>query len=181
MRYADCGGLTAGERVGRERVRLAAAGMFVDGVGNGQVARRLRVSLMSVSRWRRAFDAGGVDGLASKGPGGARCRLDDGQLRELEAQLDAGPVAHGFAEDQCWTQARVAEVIAARFGVDYTPAGVGYLLHRMGWSVQVPARRAVERDEAAVAAWRQEQWPAIKGRRPAWGRGCASKMRPVRV
>ena len=181
MRYADSGGLTGRERAGRERVRLAAARMFVEGACNGRVAGELRVSLMSVSRWRRAFDAGGMDALASKGPGGARCKLTDAQLRELEAELDAGPAAHGFAEDQCWTQARIAEVIAIRFGVVYTAAGVGYLLHRMGFSVQVPARRAAERDEDAVGAWKDEQWPAIKGWRRTWGRGCASPTRPVRV
>jgi hypothetical protein len=36
------------------------------------------------------------------------------------------------------------------------------LLHRIGWSVQVPVRRAAERDEAAIAAWREEIWPVIK-------------------
>ena len=49
-----------------------------------------------------------------------------------------------------------------RFGVEYTVGGVHVLLHRIGWSVQVPARRAAERDEAAVAAWREETWPVIK-------------------
>ena len=181
MRYADSGGLTAKERAGRERVRLAAAQMFVDGASNGQVGEGLRVSLMSVSRWRRTFDAGGVDALASKGPGGAQCKLTDAQLQDLAAQLDAGPAAHGFTEDQCWTQARIAEVIATRFGVNYIPAGVGYLLHRMGFSVQVPTRRAAERDDDAVGVWKDEQWPAIKGWRRTWGRGCASKTKPVRA
>jgi transposase len=40
--------------------------------------------------------------------------------------------------------------------VEYTLAGLDVLLHRIGWSVQVPARRAAERDEAALASWRQE-------------------------
>ena len=30
---------------------------------------------------------------------------------------------------------------------------------RIGWSVQVPARRAAERDEAAIATSREETWP----------------------
>lgn len=30
------------------------------------------------------------------------------------------------------------------------------LLHRIGWSVPVPARRAAERDEARIAAWRED-------------------------
>ena len=107
--------------------------------------------------------------------------ITDAQLQDLAAQLDAGPAAHGFTEDQCWTQARIAEVIATRFGVNYTPAGVGYLLHRMGFSVQVPTRRAAERDDDAVGVWKDEQWPAIKGWRRTWGRGCASKTKPVRA
>ena len=47
------------------------------------------------------------------------------------------------------------------FGVEYTVAGLDLLLHRMGWSVQVPARQAAERDEEQVIAWREESWPEI--------------------
>ena len=56
--------------------------------------------------------------------------------------LDAGPAAWGW-KDQCWTLARIGELVRERFGVDYTLAGLDVLLHRMGWSVQVPARREV--------------------------------------
>jgi transposase len=59
-------------------------------------------------------------------------------LRELETALDAGPAASGGDEDQCWTLARIAEVITARFRVDYTLAGVDLLLHRIEWSLEVP-------------------------------------------
>ncbi len=56
-------------------------------------------------------------------------------------------------------------MIWRRFGAEYTLAGVDLLLHRIGWSVQFPARQAAERDEAAMAAWRQEVWPVVKERR----------------
>jgi transposase len=94
--------------------------------------------------------------------------------------LDAGPAAWGWA-DQCWTLARIGELVRRRFGVDYTLAGLDVLLHRIGWSVQVPARRAAERDEAAIAAWREEAWPVIKGRRRTWAPGSASRMSPARA
>jgi hypothetical protein len=55
------------------------------------------------------------------------------------------------------------------------------LLHRIGWSVQVPARRAAERDEAAIAAWREETWPVVKGRAADLGAWLASKMSPARA
>jgi Winged helix-turn helix len=71
----------------------------------------------------------------------------------LEAVLDAGPAASGWDEDQCWTLARVTEVIRHRITVEYTLAGAD-LLHRIGWRVQVPTRRAAEGNEARIAAWR---------------------------
>ena len=52
--------------------------------------------------------------------------------------------------------------------VDYTLAGLDLLLHRIGWSVQVPARQAAERDEEQIAAWKEATWPVIKGRRRTW-------------
>jgi transposase len=180
MRYPDGGGLTADERARREELRFAAADLIEAGASDLEIARLFRVTRMSVGRWRRALADGGRDALASKGPGGARCKLDPAQLKELEAVLDAGPAASGWDEDQCWTLARIAEVIHQRFGADYTLAGVCLLLHRMGWSVQVPARRAAERDEEKIAAWRDEQWPVLKGWRRTWAPGSASRTRRAR-
>ena len=181
MRYPDGGGLTAAERARREQVRLAAAELIEAGASDQEVAKRFRVTRMSANRWRRALAAGGRPAPASKGPGGACCRLTPARLRELETVLDAGPAAWGWDEDQCWTLARIAEVVRGRFGVDYTLAGLDLLLHRIGWSVQVPARQAAERDEARIARWRQEEWPVIKGRRRTWAPGSASKTSLARA
>src|SRR5881275_794362 len=124
MRYPDGGG-------------LAAAELMEAGASDREVARRFRVSRMSANRWRRALAAGGRAALASKGAGGARCKLSPSQLRELETVLEAGPAVWGWGEDQCWTLARIAEVIRRRYQADYTLAGVDLLLHRIGWSVQM--------------------------------------------
>jgi transposase len=180
MRYPDGGGLTAAERARREQVRLAAAEMIESGASDREVAKRFRVSRMSANRWRRALAAGGKAALASKGAGGAQCKLTPAQLGELEAVLDAGPAACGYL-DQCWTLARVADQVWQRFGVEYTLAGMDVLLHRLGWSVQVPARRAAERDEGKIAAWREETWPVIKGRRRTWAPGWSSKTNQARA
>jgi transposase len=181
MRYADGGGLTAAERARRERVRLEAAELIEAGASDLEVAKRFRVSRMSANRWRRALATGGRDALATKGPGGAKCKLSPAQLRELEAALDAGPAAWGWDEDQCWTLARITDLVRRRFRADYTLAGMDLLLHRIGWSVQVPARRAAERDEAAVVAWKQETWPVIKGKPDGRTPGWSSKTSPARA
>src|ERR1700751_2845491 len=152
MRYPDGGGLTAAERARREKVRLAAADMIEAGASDREVARRFRGSRMSANRWRRTLGAGGKAALASKGAGGARCKLSPAQLGELEAVLDAGPAAAGYA-DQCWTLARIADQAWRRFGVEYTLAGMDVLLHRIGWTVQVPARRAAGRGGGKIGRW----------------------------
>ncbi|RVU29090.1 transposase [Streptomyces antnestii] len=179
MRYPDGGGLAAEERVRRERVRLAAADLIEAGASDREVARRFRVTRMSANRWRRALAAGGRQALVSKGASGARSKLDASQLRVLEEVLDAGPAAAGWS-DQCWTLARIAEVMHRRFRVEYTLAGLDLLLHRIGWSVQVPSRKATERDEEKVAAWKDEQWPVIKRRRRTWAPGSASRTKQAR-
>ncbi|MFF7127225.1 winged helix-turn-helix domain-containing protein [Streptomyces sp. NPDC008240] len=180
MRYPDGGGLTAQERARREQVRLAAADLIEAGASDREVARRFRVTRMSSNRWRRALASGGRQALASKGPGGARCKLDARQLRLLETVLEAGPAASGWS-DQCWTLTRIAEMVRRRFSVEYTLAGLDLLLHRIGWSVQVPSRKATERDEAKIAAWKDEQWPVIKRGRRTWAPGSASRTKPARV
>jgi len=65
--------------------------------------------------------------------------------------------------------------------VEYTLAGTDLLLHRIGWSVEVPARRAAERDEARIAAWREETWPVVKGRWRTWAAGSSSKTSLARA
>jgi transposase len=133
--------------------------MFEQDMDPVLVAYQLRVSTKSAYQWR----AGGTVALASKGAGGAVCRLSPAQLVRLRAALDQGAAAWGWAEDQRWTLQRAATVIGRLFHVRYTLRGTSYLLHRMGFSPQVPARRAAERDEAAIAAWRDVTWGKLRG------------------
>src|ERR1039458_6326536 len=145
MRYPDSGGLSAEGRARREMVRLQAARMFEHEVRPVQVARCLRVSTKPAYQWRRRWRAGGQAALASRGPGGDRCRLSRAQLARLQAALDGGPAAWGWGEDQRWTLARVTTLTGGLFHVQYTPRGTSYLLHRIGWAPQVPVHRAMER------------------------------------
>lgn len=181
MRYPDNGGLSAKERAEREDVRLAAARMFEEGVRPSVIARALRVSMKSAYSWRRQWRAGGREALLSKGPGGELCRLSDEQLGWLRADLEAGPAGFGWVDDQRWTAARVADLVSAGYGVRYTDRGMAYLLHRIGFTPQVPVRRAAERDERAVQVWRDEVWPRVNRPRPPGEPGSSLRTRPVKV
>ena len=103
------------------------------------IAAELRVSERSVRRWRQAWQAAGPAGLASRGQA-ARCRLDERQLAALDVALEAGPLAAGW-EDQRWTLARVRDLVARKFRVQYTIPRIWYLLQRRGWTFQPETRR----------------------------------------
>jgi transposase len=144
-------------------VRLQAAHLFEQDVSAVQVAHRLRVSTKSAYQWRRRWRTGGEAALASKGAGGAVCRLNDGQVARLRAALEGGPAAWGWDQDQRWTLARVTTLIARLFHARYTLRGTSYLLHRLGFTPQVPVHRAAERDEQAIAVWRTTTWVKLRG------------------
>lgn len=176
MRYATGGGLTAWERERRERVRLDAAERFAWGEKSRTIATDLRVTERSVERWRRAWREGGAAGLVSKGPA-CLPRLSVEQFARLERELERGPLAHGFT-DQRWTLLRIKTVIGRLFHVGYTVQGVWKLLRRNGWSCQRPARRAIERDDAAVQVWKKQVWPRVEQRRRPAMAGSSSRTRP---
>lgn len=173
--------MDAAGRARREALRMQAAEMFTKEVSAAEVARRLRVSVRSVYRWRAVFDRGGMAALESRGPLGQRCRLSTKSQAKLAAMLDEGPAAHGWDEDQCWTGARVATLIGRKFHVSYTPGAAARLMRRLGFTPQQPVRRAVQRDEAAITAWKETTWPEVKSRRPRSGPGSASRTKPART
>ena len=157
--------------------RLAAADMFARGKRQVDVVSELGVSAQTASRWHRTFLAEGRAGLAGAGRAGRLRKLSDEQLAEVEQALVKGPRANGFPTEM-WTLARVADVIEAVTGVRYGQTQTWTILRdRLGWSRQRPARRAVERDDEAIATWVKQQWPRIKKAPGAAAPGSSSKTR----
>lgn len=159
------------DRAAMEAVRMAAAELFEQGRTQADIARLLATSPQNVSRWYLKWQRGGWEALVSAGPPGRTPRIDDEQLEAIRQALLAGARVHGFEQD-LWTLQRIATVIERVTGVRHHPGHVWYILRdRLGWSAQRPARRAVERDEDAIAAWIDNDWPRIKKTPPRTRRG----------
>ena len=146
-----------------EQRRRHAVAMMRRGMKPAAVAKALRVSLVSVGRWRKTARDGGAEALAAKPAHGRPRKLSLARRRQLLQMLARGPTRHGFGTE-LWTLGRVAEVIFRRWGVSYHPSQVWRILVASGWSCQKPQCRARERDEAKVARWRRVDWPRIKKR-----------------
>ena len=130
-----------------EARRRRALALLKTDVSLHEVARRMRCAASSVMRWRDAVARHGDAGFTVRPASGRPPRLTPAQQRRLTKLLLAGPVAAGYQTD-LWTTARIAEVIAARFGVTYHRDHVGRLLHQLGWTPQKPERRALQRAPA---------------------------------
>lgn len=151
------------ERRRRQAIRLLKAGNSLSAV-----ARALSASKSSVCRWYEAYKKKGRVGLRPKPTPGRPPKLREPQKRRLAKLLVAGPVAAGHRTD-LWTLKRVAQVIRKQFRIHYHPNHVWRLLQGMGWSCQKPERRALQRDDAAIATWKRSRWPHIKKRRTTGG------------
>jgi transposase len=145
----------------KEARRLQAWRLKQRGWSQRQIAEALGVSEGAVSQWMTRARARGSDALRHRPPPGARRRLTDEQLACLPTLLHQGPEVYGF-RGAVWTRNRIAVVIRSEFGVSYHPAHVSRVCRAIRWSPQTPARRARQRDEAAITRWRDETWSTLK-------------------
>jgi transposase len=125
--------------------RQRAARLFAAGEIMAAVARAVRVSRQSVSRWYGEWQHGGAAALRGAGRAGRKPKLDRAQLQRLDRTLRQGARAHGFATD-LWTLPRVATVIERLTGVHYHPGHVWRILRALSWTLQRPATQARERN-----------------------------------
>src|SRR5579884_2713713 len=112
----------------REGRRLRAWELYQQGWKQKDIAAALGVSEGAVSQW---MVRGRLGELAARPAPGKRPKLSVADKAALVAVVQAGAVAAGF-EGEVWTAGRVRQVIAQRFGVQYSERHVGRLLRPLG-------------------------------------------------
>ncbi len=144
-----------------EARRFEAARRFARGESQAAVAQALGVTSAAVNHWHHAWVANGRQGLKAAGRAGRKPRLGPEDFAAIDRALRAGPAEHGFSTD-LWTLPRVAIVIKRITSVEHHPGHVWRIMRKLGWSLQRPARRARERDEAAIEQWKTTRWAQLK-------------------
>ncbi len=94
----------------------------------------------------------------------ASCPAGRGATWQVRAVLLQSPTEHGFGTE-LWTLKRVGVVIERLHGVRFGQTQLWRILGALGFSPQKPEKRAIERDEDAVRAWKRRTWPALKKKR----------------
>ncbi len=145
----------------KEGRRLRAVELFEQAWQQKHIAQALGVTPGAVCQWLKKARKQGKAALRQRKGGGPKPKLRPEQREQLPALLEPGAEAFGF-RGQAWTAPRVAQVIGKHFGVSYSSRHVSRLLGEIGLSRQKPERRAKERNEQAIEAWKTERWPALK-------------------
>jgi len=144
-----------------EKRRFQAIKLLEQGLHQAEVGRQVGVARQSVSRWAKVLEAKGKASLRQAGRAGRLPRLSEKQVAHLKRKLLQGAEACGYPSG-LWTIGRVTHLIEKETGQEYHPGHVWRLLRQMGGSSQRPTGRALERNEAEIAAWKKKQWPRIK-------------------
>jgi transposase len=134
------------------------------GLRQTAAAKTYGVSLRAVNKWVAIDKVGGLRALKPKRRG--RRLGQGGRLRVAHAQRIRSLIV-GKLPDQLklpfylWTRAAVASLMAREYGLTVSLTTVGRYLRAWGMSPQKPVRRAYERNDAAIATWLSEEYPAI--------------------
>jgi transposase len=144
---------------------MIAGKMFEREIPSSEIALSLDVHVQTVRHWRRLWNKRGVVALRSKPHPGRPPLLGESQRQQLLQWLRDPPTKHGF-QRHFWTTTMIRDLIKRELGIEFNHNWVGEMLHRMGMSWQKPMRRARERKEDQIAAWRSEVWPEIEKKVP---------------
>lgn len=147
-----------------EARRLLAVRRVGEGWAQKDVAEFLGVHPVTVKKWVARHRADKDNGLKAKLTPGRGRFLTDEQEQKVLGWVNEAPTAHGFDTD-LWTARRVAELILRKFGVRFHPNYLREWLKKRNFTPQKPARRARQRDQAAIDRWVAEDWPRIQKRR----------------
>lgn len=146
-----------------ESRRMIAGRLLLEGKSPAEVARAVGVSWTTANRWNQAVRGHGLLALSALPHEAPASKLTPPQRVQLVELLSRGPVAAGFSNEM-WTCPRVVQVIQRKFGVSYHAGHVWKLLRSLGWTCKMPHQRSRKHDDAAVQAWREQDWPRIKKR-----------------
>lgn len=148
-------------------IRERAVRAVIGGMSHREAAEVFGVKRAVVSKWMRRWRDGGWEGLKERRRG-----RQPGEQRLL-APWQQGVIVKLIKEQNpnqlqlpgfLWTRDAVMELIDQRFGIRLAVRTAGDYLRAWGFTPQVPARRALERDPDAVKEWLEVRSPKIRAK-----------------
>ena len=112
----------------------------------------------------RKYKSGGMAALKPKKRGrkvGEKRTLTPNQEEEIVRIITDKNPDQLKMKCALWTRDAVHQLIKDKYGIDMPIRTVGMYLQRWGFTVQRPAKQAIEQKPEAVQRWLKEEYPAI--------------------
>tara|TARA_R110002110_G_C13316668_1_gene705745 strand:- start:480 stop:1001 length:522 start_codon:yes stop_codon:yes gene_type:complete len=118
--------------VKQSRRLLSIAGIY-DGMNRYEAAKIGGMDRQILRDWVLRFNDGGPEGLRDRKAPGAKWRLNDAQMKQLDIIVKTGPdpAVDGVVR---WRCCDLVKLIAERFGVSYKERAVSNLLKELDFS-----------------------------------------------
>ena len=129
-----------------------------------EIAEMTGLTTRTIYETIRAYKKGGLKALKPKTrgrkPGKNRTLTPEQETEIIQLITEKNP---DQLKMKCclWTRDAVRELIKRQFGIDMPLRTVGLYLQRWGFTVQRPAKQAMEQKPEAVQRWLKEEYPAI--------------------
>jgi len=145
--------LAKSERNAKQRDRLRAVRLALEGRSTAQIQELLERSRRFVQRWVYVYRDHGIEAIMPGKPPGVAPHLPHNRKDDLRARIDAGPTED---DNVCALRGRdIQEILEKEFGVKYSLSGVYELLHRLGYSCLSPRPKHRKADPEAQEAFKK--------------------------
>jgi len=130
--------------------RLHGLLLVTTGQSCREVARLFGEDASTVQRWVRRFEDRGLEGLREGERPGRPRQLDDGQWRQVAADLRRSPRVFGLAAT-LWDGPLLAEHLRRRFGIKLGVRQCQRLFRQLGFRLRKPRPQVAQSDPVKVA------------------------------
>jgi transposase len=148
-------------RKDKEKRRLKAAKMFEKGKSQAEVAKKFNVTPAAANQWHKAWYEKGKEALKSLGSPGPDSELTDEKRKKFKKAILKGPEHYGY-ETNLWTLPRLRAVMKKINRIDFSDIWIRHIVMDLGFTPQKPQVKARQRDEKAIAGWKQDALPNLK-------------------
>lgn len=145
-------------RKDKEKRRLKAAKLFEQGKTQAEVARKFDVTTAAANHWYQAWRKRGAKALKSKGHPGFASKLSFTKKKAFKRAILKGPQAFGYETD-LWTLSRLKVVMKKVNRLDFSEVWIWHIVRNLGFTPQKPQVKAKQRDEQAIACWKEKTLP----------------------
>jgi len=147
-----------------ETIRRMAVKRVLEGESPSEVMKSYGLCRTTIYPWLRAHKKGGEEALHSRPATGRPPTLSAHQKKQVRRWIcGKDPRQHGF-DFGLWTRRIVVNLVEEKFEKKLSVTAVGRLLAELEITPQKPLRRAYERDPAAIAKWKEEDYPKLRAR-----------------